>query len=308
MNELIIGQLRLKMQATARWPIASLVVLLLQFAAPAGQAHADMLPSVAGVVHLDPFTPGPVAAGAVGLAAFGTPGEIIPPGMAGVPWQGPPVFPTLVPPIPGAFDGLVAPGPWAWQEEFDFIGVVGVHSTFFNGVRIPILYGPGTDFVMFVFQPDWAGTTAGLGFVPTTLPGSPALTCVGGPAETGSVCKQTINLLVGTSVAWGTSVTELPFVPGLGGVVFPGPIPPVLPPPPVVPPVLPPFKPIPFFPGPVMKLKEAIVDGERAFFVNSVPEPASLVLICTGMAIAGLVTWRRRKRMWKDAAAQIWLA
>lgn len=71
---------------------------------------ADILPTSPGVVHLDPFVPGPIALGLFGLAACGRPGELVAPGL-GIPWS------VATCPTRGV-DGFVG-GLWIWQSEID---------------------------------------------------------------------------------------------------------------------------------------------------------------------------------------------
>lgn len=170
-----------------RWIVVAFLAL---------SARADILPTSPGVVHLDPFIGGPVAAGAFGPAACGTPGELVAPG-PGVPWS------AATCPTPGV-DGFVG-GLWIWQSEIDLDPLGGlppvVLVSVFGGPILPVATGPGSEIFISIWQFD-----ANVAAVPPLgglCPG-PAGLEVGG-----SVCKQLLNLTPGV-VAWGTSVTELP--------------------------------------------------------------------------------------------------
>lgn len=157
---------------------------------------ADILPTSPGVVHLDPFVPGPIALGLFGLAACGTPGELVAPGL-GIPWS------AATCPTPGV-DGFVG-GLWIWQSEIDLDPLGGlppvVLVSLFGAAPVPVATGPGSEIFISIFQFDanvLAPPPPG-GFCP-----APAGLEVGG-----SVCKQLLNLTPGI-VGWGTSVTEVP--------------------------------------------------------------------------------------------------
>lgn len=167
-------------------------------------AHADGVPTGGAGPHLDPFINGPVADGEVGLAACGTPGEIVPPFRASVPW-------SLNAGCPPFTDNIFNSGiGWRWEIELDFIGINGRFETFINSVRTFVNYGPGVDIFLLGFQPDLGNSVP----IPSVIsPESPLGSVICSPGgipangETGTVCKQLISFAP-FSIAWGTSVTE----------------------------------------------------------------------------------------------------
>ncbi len=128
---------------------------------------------------------GPVALGAVGPAAAGGPGELVPPFISGVAWAAPFTVPAMdVMPAPAAT--------WHWESEIDIPALAGPVPVSFNGgVPVLVVFGPGSDLYYHANQPDLAGS-----IFPLVVYG-----------ETGPVWKQLVNLTP-FPVAWGTSVTE----------------------------------------------------------------------------------------------------
>lgn len=149
----------------------SLSLVVAALAGSASPALADSLPRLPGVIHLNPFIPG--------WFPLGPPRNIVvPPG--GVDIQ------------PGA-DGLVSPFGWAWEMEFDWLGLAGIVIVSVNGSPpVPMLFGPGPDQYIVVFQAD--------------------------APEVGAFNKTFVNQAF-VPIAWGTSVVELPG-PGSQNVVL----------------------------------------------------------------------------------------
>lgn len=128
-------------------------------------ARADSLPTVPGVVHLDPFV--------AGWLPLGAPRNVVvPPGGASA--------------QPG-IDGLTSPRLWVWENELDFVGLIGPISVSLGGMPpVVVTFGPGPDIYIRVDQVDT-------------------------PAELGPFAKSLTNSPAGNvSVAWGVSVVEDP--------------------------------------------------------------------------------------------------
>jgi len=239
------------------------VVGCVMFAAVVGlaaSARADFVPTHGVGPHLDPFVAGPVAAGAVGPAAAGGPGEIVPAATPGVPWA----IPLTAPAADAIFDPLAI---WHWESEIDIIGLVGIVPVSFNGATpVPITMGPGSDIYYHANQADLAGSV---------FPG-----VVSG--EIGPVWKQLVNLTP-FPVAWGTSVTEeigtLGFREALELQVPPG--------------TLPPLTPI-FGDSNVIELSYDPLSGTLFFSEVVVPEPTTISLVVAGAT--ALLLGKRRLR------------
>lgn len=277
-----------RMAVSIQRPIGvQLVMVMVLLALPFTPAHGDAITGA----HLDPFfTPGPVAAGAVGPAAAGTPGEIVPAGMAGVPW-------SIAFTAPAADALFLLAAPWIWIEEFDFIGVTGLVPVFFPGFipgAVLIPFGPGSDFIMYTVQLDDGGefvvpfssplpTTTGTGLFEGCVP--PALA-----GEIGSVCKQLVNFLT-SPIAWGTAVDEAVALPGglgpFGGIVPGGGGPPI------------PFPFNPTFPQNPQKIVRPVImqNGQIAIIVGApIPEPGTLFLLCAGLGtLIGFSKFRNKQ-------------
>jgi hypothetical protein len=166
-------------------------------------AYGDQfLPLHALPVHQHPFVgPNPVSMGLIGPAAAGSPDEIVPNEMAGVPWS----LATTAP----SFDPIVSANPWHVEVEIDILGLNGVFPTQVNNGRIvPVGYGPGTDLLIDTHVKDGAGSiVTSFGLFPSTAGDN--LNCSPAARENGSVCRQLINV-TGFDVAWSTAVQEGP--------------------------------------------------------------------------------------------------
>lgn len=250
---------RLRRFACAACPsVVFLAIMAACFSLPR-HAHADFVATHGLGPHLDPFGPGPVAAGAVGPAAAGGPGEIVPPGLAGVPWAIP--FTAL------ATDTIPDPlAIWHWETEVDILALAGLVPVSFNGaVPVIITFGPGSDIYYHANQPDLAGS-----IFPFVVAG-----------ETGPVWKQLVNLTP-FPVAWGTSVTEdlgtLGYREALELQVPPG--------------TLPPLASI-FGYGNIIELSFDPLSGTLGFTEVVVPEPTSGGLLAVGAAVSLLIRLRR---------------
>lgn len=130
---------------------------------PANPARADDLPTHGMFIHLDPF---------------------ISPG-----WFPLGVFNALVAPgamhIEPGFDSVASPSLWHWENQLDFVGLVGQVSVSVAGLPPEIVtFGPGPDIYIEIHQFDF-------------------------PAELGPFTKSLTNAPESTvDVAWGVSVTE----------------------------------------------------------------------------------------------------
>lgn len=224
--------------------------------------RADFVPTHGLGPHLDPFGPGPVAAGAVGPLAAGGPGEIVPPFVPGVPWAAPFTAP--------AADAILDPlAIWHWESEFDILGLVGIVPVSFNGAApVPIMFGPGSDLYYHANQADLAGSV-----FPFVVSG-----------EVGPVWKQLVNLTP-FAVAWGTSVAEelgtLGFREALALQTPPG--------------ILPPLAPI-FVGSNVIELSFDLPSG-TLFFTEVVPEPSTGCLLALGGGAVLLLGAKRHSLM-----------
>jgi hypothetical protein len=229
-------------------------------------AHADFVPTHGFGPHLDPFVPGPVAAGVVGPLAAGGPGEIVPPFAPGVPWA----VPFTAPAADAIADPLAI---WHWESEIDVPALVGLVPVSFNGAApVLITFGPGSDLYYHANQPDLAGS-----IFPFVVAG-----------EIGPVWKQLVNLTP-FPVAWGTSVGEdlgmLGYREAVELQVSPG--------------ILPPLAPI-FGYSNIIELSFDPLSGTLGFTEIIVPEPTSGWLLVVG-ATASLLIRRRRSRALKLA-------
>lgn len=99
-----------------------------------GAARADGIPTIPGVVHLDPFVPGWLPTGAPFNVVVGAGGASTQFGA----------------------DGLLSPALHADEHQLDFIGLVGLINVAVNGgPSIPVLFGPGADIYLFLYHPDF---------------------------------------------------------------------------------------------------------------------------------------------------------
>ncbi len=144
---------------TARFAVAIAMVAL----AHTSHARADDLPTHGMFIHLDPY---------------------ISPG-----WFPLGVFNALVSPgtmqVELGDDTVDSPSLWHWENQLDFVGLVGQISVSVGGLPPEIVtFGPGPDIYIEVHQFDF-------------------------PAETGVFTKTLTNAPESTvDVAWGVSVTE----------------------------------------------------------------------------------------------------
>ena len=175
-----------------------------------GPAYADTVPTHGQGPHLNPFRLGwnppdlTCPPWVAGPAANGTCGELVMPFTAGTPWSPPYTAPAF-----DAINNFGGPDlDWHWESEIDVPGLNGwVMVNFFGRMIIPVFFAPGVDIYLDVHQFDLGNSPVAL-----ALPGFPMYAwgaCGVGFAETGSVCKQLINLTP-FQIAWGTSVTETP--------------------------------------------------------------------------------------------------
>jgi len=188
-----------------QYPFSIAAILFVASAA----VYADVIPTHANGPYLDPFIAGAVAGGRYGPPADGTPGELVAPFSAAVPWSVGFTSP--------AYDGISDTAAiWHWEYEVDIIDLTGKILTSIDGSPYELLtYDIGTDIIIDVHQKDLAGS----GTTGATSAFAPYGQCdILGNAETGSVCKSLLNL-TSSVIAWGTSVTEAPGV--LGTFVAP---------------------------------------------------------------------------------------
>jgi hypothetical protein len=193
-------------------------------------AHADGIPTHGLVTHLGPS------------------GESIAPFSAGRTWIGSDELDDI--------DAI-----WHHEIEIDVLGIEpGVYPVSVNGgpPQLRVFGDANPDIYVDFHQKDQGGGFPGIGIIPGLGRGN---TCLGGGGETGSVCKQNINLTQFATV-WDISVTE-----------GPGPSPDL---------------------GKRGKAIQLTYDGV-GFGVRETtctPEPASAVLV--GSVLAGIL-WRRKK-------------
>ena len=249
--------------ACARWPSVIVLGIMTAVASLPTYSHADFVATHGFGPHLDPFVPGPVALGVAGPLAAGGPGEIVPAGLAGVPWATPLTAP--------AADAIADPlAIWHWESEIDVVGLLGPVPVSFNGATpVIVTFGPGSDLYYHANQPDLAGS-----IFPFVVAG-----------EIGPVWKQLVNLTP-YAVAWGTSVSEdfgtLGYREALALQTPPG--------------TLPALAPIYGYSN-IIELSFDPLSGTLGFTEIVVPEPTSGWLLAVGAAASLLVRLRRSRAL-----------